>query len=150
MSVFSLHCVSIVKASILSRSQNNRIMKCCIIICGLLCLVQGIEIPPELVEEERMAFQMCNLDGMVGLTWKEVEECEVTRCFFWPLVFNFNYFRRHLQTFCQSRIFLFHLKRILTLQTWMKMEHFCLKSGRSGWSSKRMGKPRILLVCKKK
>jgi hypothetical protein len=57
-------------------------MKCCIIICGLLCLVQGMKIPPELVEEERMAFQMCDSDKMVGLTWREVEKCEVSRFIF--------------------------------------------------------------------
>ena len=46
-------------------------MKCFIIFCGLLCLVQGMEIP---------FFEMCDLDGKVGLTWMEVEKCDVRTC----------------------------------------------------------------------
>ena len=30
-----------------------------------------------LVEEERMAFLLCESDGQDGLTWPEVKECEV-------------------------------------------------------------------------
>ena len=63
-------------------------MKYCIIICGLLCLVQSMKIPQELMEKERMAFQMCDSDKMIGLTWREVEKCEVRRFFLvWFLVY---------------------------------------------------------------
>ena len=32
-----------------------------------------------LVQEERMAFMLCESDGEEGLTWPEVEECEVKK-----------------------------------------------------------------------
>merc|ERR1719318_1897413 len=70
----TLHVLVI--GSIHSRSKNNKNMKCCIIICGLLYFVQGMEIPEDLREEERRAFRMCDSDRMMGLTWKEVEKCE--------------------------------------------------------------------------
>eukprot|EP00092_Neocalanus_flemingeri_P038557 GFUD01041985.1.p2 GENE.GFUD01041985.1~~GFUD01041985.1.p2 ORF type:complete len:105 (-),score=40.48 GFUD01041985.1:103-417(-) len=36
----------------------------------------GMVIPTELMEEERLAFFLCDSDRMVGLTWKEVKQCE--------------------------------------------------------------------------
>eukprot|EP00091_Calanus_sinicus_P003687 TRINITY_DN1384_c0_g1_i1.p1 TRINITY_DN1384_c0_g1~~TRINITY_DN1384_c0_g1_i1.p1 ORF type:complete len:151 (-),score=76.09 TRINITY_DN1384_c0_g1_i1:90-497(-) len=68
---------SIVIATIQIRIQNKPNMKCVIIICGFLCFVQGMQILPELEETERKAFQMCDSDRMIGLTWREVEKCEV-------------------------------------------------------------------------
>merc|ERR1719318_1821390 len=70
----TLHVLVI--GSIHNRSKNNKNMKCGIIICGLLYFVQGMEIPEDLREEERRAFEMCDSDRMTGLTWKEVEKCE--------------------------------------------------------------------------
>merc|ERR1712034_281654 len=67
---------SIVIGSIHNRSKNNKNMKFCVIICGLLYFVQGMEIPEDLREEERRAFALCDSDRMMGLTWKEVEKCE--------------------------------------------------------------------------
>merc|ERR1719318_970252 len=70
----TLHVLVI--GSIHNRSKNNKNMKFCIIICGLLYFVQGMEIPEDLREEERRAFALCDSDRMMGLTWKEVEKCE--------------------------------------------------------------------------
>ena len=35
-------------------------------------------LPAELVEEERVAFAVCDSDKMLGLTWEEVLKCEVS------------------------------------------------------------------------
>eukprot|EP00092_Neocalanus_flemingeri_P059877 GFUD01071714.1.p1 GENE.GFUD01071714.1~~GFUD01071714.1.p1 ORF type:complete len:109 (-),score=31.93 GFUD01071714.1:115-441(-) len=43
-----------------------------------ICSVAGTDIPEKLMEVEQLAFQMCELDGTVGLTWLEVQTCEVT------------------------------------------------------------------------
>ena len=37
----------------------------------------SMEVSDELVETERQAFAMCDSDKMIGLTWQEVENCEV-------------------------------------------------------------------------
>ena len=34
-----------------------------------------------LVQEERLAFMLCEADGEEGLTWTEVEDCEVEKHF---------------------------------------------------------------------
>ena len=39
--------------------------------------VEGMPVPEEVLEKERMAFSLCDSDKMVGLTWVEVEQCEV-------------------------------------------------------------------------
>merc|ERR1712127_738770 len=36
----------------------------------------GAPVPQAVVEEEQMAFQLCDTDHMAGLSWAEVEECE--------------------------------------------------------------------------
>ena len=40
-----------------------------------------VTIPPgmSLVQEERLAFMLCESDGEEGLTWAEVKDCEVGR-----------------------------------------------------------------------
>ena len=35
-----------------------------------------------LVQEERLAFMLCESDGEEGLTWPEVEDCEVKNMYF--------------------------------------------------------------------
>ena len=39
-------------------------------------------LPPgmSLVQEERLAFMLCESDGEDGLTWPEVKDCEVQYC----------------------------------------------------------------------
>merc|ERR1712126_205094 len=39
-------------------------------------VINCVEIPEDLMEDERKAFAMCDMDKMVGLTWREVENCE--------------------------------------------------------------------------
>ena len=41
--------------------------------------IVGSALPDELVTEEKMAFIVCDSDKMVGLTWQEVEKCEVNK-----------------------------------------------------------------------
>merc|ERR1712117_620044 len=39
-------------------------------------VINCVEIPEDLMEDERKAFALCDMDKMVGLTWREVENCE--------------------------------------------------------------------------
>eukprot|EP00092_Neocalanus_flemingeri_P018124 GFUD01019615.1.p1 GENE.GFUD01019615.1~~GFUD01019615.1.p1 ORF type:complete len:107 (+),score=30.92 GFUD01019615.1:219-539(+) len=54
-------------------------MICSVFICYLLantCTATSTVIPEDLEEEERLAFNVCDSDKMVGLTWGEMEQCE--------------------------------------------------------------------------
>ena len=45
-----------------------------------------MKIPQELLEAEKKAFAVCDTDKMIGLTWAEVEKCEVTQSnIFWEI-----------------------------------------------------------------
>ena len=46
-------------------------------IFGIFGAIVTTEVSDELVETERQAFAMCDSDKMIGLTWQEVENCEV-------------------------------------------------------------------------
>ena len=84
-----------------------------------------------LVEEERMAFLLCESDGQDGLTWPEVKECEVQH--FWQfqisetilssilimrLYVAFWCCRNGLPIYSLKWARLYQLKRTSTLLTW--------------------------------
>ena len=48
-----------------------------IFLAVLLTIVNCRMISQELMEEEKEAFRICESDRMAGLTWLEVEKCEV-------------------------------------------------------------------------
>merc|ERR1712168_384674 len=60
--------------------QRIHKMRCLVSLCLFLALsttlVKSMEIPEQLLEEERKAFEICESDKMIGLTWREVEKCE--------------------------------------------------------------------------
>eukprot|EP00092_Neocalanus_flemingeri_P026131 GFUD01028321.1.p1 GENE.GFUD01028321.1~~GFUD01028321.1.p1 ORF type:complete len:106 (+),score=30.72 GFUD01028321.1:60-377(+) len=43
-----------------------------------ICTAAGTDIPDKLMEDEQLAFMMCDLDDTTGLTWLEVQTCEET------------------------------------------------------------------------
>ena len=46
---------------------------------GIVLALQIIRPGMSLVQEERLAFMLCESDGEEGLTWAEVKDCEVGR-----------------------------------------------------------------------
>ena len=46
---------------------------------GIVLELQIIRPGMSLVQEERLAFMLCESDGEEGLTWAEVKDCEVGR-----------------------------------------------------------------------
>merc|ERR1711942_560633 len=52
------------------------IMPIRIIILGIIMAITTFVSCEDILEAERKAFAMCDSDKMVGLTWKEVENCE--------------------------------------------------------------------------
>ena len=52
-------------------------MNALLVVFSIFAALVTAEVSEELVETEQEAFAMCDTDGNVGLTWEEVERCEV-------------------------------------------------------------------------
>ena len=52
-------------------------MNTLLIVFSIFAALVTAEVSEELVATEQEAFAMCDSDGNVGLTWEEVETCEV-------------------------------------------------------------------------
>merc|ERR1712236_161819 len=57
--------------------MNSFIDIFCVIFILFISSNTGKEIPAKMVEKAQKAFAKCDLDKEVGLTWKEVEKCEM-------------------------------------------------------------------------